>query len=254
MSSIEGLFNASSRQIVESIGEQFDGARSPLKICLGLMNSLVVEIMNAANNLTANDKFIDGYFMFYRVLMEHVRAHPVVAEKVEKLITSFTSSAQNRSKAKVPNLGEFILYPLCTAKFGWKDISKAFIAECDARCVFWYIQGTRNQPGACLDLKDPSVKPRAQRVFDATATSRNLVCYQKQFLTFAKGLSLQEIDANRGFVPESIKKEIKDFYKKITGMKTWAEYFLWLEMPLPASMDTELLEALATSSKSGYHR
>jgi hypothetical protein len=38
------------------------------KICSSIMNTLVVEIMNNKNNISMNDKFIDGYFAIYRLL------------------------------------------------------------------------------------------------------------------------------------------------------------------------------------------
>lgn len=251
---IKKLFFENAQEIYKSMGEKYDGILSPMNICFSIMNSLVVEIMNQKNNLTVNDKFIDGYFMFYRILKEHFASNPSLINNIDKRIKEFISNSNNRTKTKVPNLGEFILYPLCSNNYGWKDISKEFVEECDARCVFWYVQGSFTQPGRCRDLKDARINPRAVRVFDATETSRHLVCYQKQFLTYAKKISIEEIDKNRGFVSDSMKKEIKDFYNQITKIKSWNDHFTYLEMPLPQNRDAELVNALNISLKNGYHK
>ena len=174
-------------------------------------------------------------------------------QKIEREISNFINKPSDRNKTKVPNLGEFILYPLLTSKYTWKDISKSFIEECDARCVFWYVQGTYQQMASCPDLSNPSIIDRADRVFKATETSRNLVCYQAKFSQFAKSLTLSNFDDNRGFVPDDINSQIKKFYQNITSIKSWKDYFQWLDMAVPTDRNAELLLALQNSLSNGYH-
>ncbi len=251
---IKDMFYAQIKDCVTKAGLPFDKKASPLKVCFSIMNTLVVEIMNSNNNLTANDKFIDGYFTIYRLLLSHVEENPTIEPNINKKIQDFISYPEARNKNNVPNLGEFILYPLISSKYFWKDISKPFLEECDARCVFWYILGTPQQKGRFPELINENASDRENKVFIATETSRNLVCYQKQFSQFAKLLSLYDIDSNNGFIPEEMKSKIKDFYKNITSIKSWSEYFHWLEMPNPIDRNAELIDALRTSEENEYHK
>jgi ubiquitin-protein ligase len=251
---IRDLFYEKMAIMSRSAEWKFDKVDTPVKICFSIMNMLVVEIMNAKNNLTANDKFIDGYFTLYNLLLNHVNDYPQISEKMDKEIERFVSDKNSRNKNVVSNLGEFILYPLISKKYSWKDISKSYIEECDSRSVFWYVQGTHVQPGAYPELKNKDATERENKVFKATETSRNLICYQKQFSNYAKTLSMTDLEQNRGFVPNAMKESIKNFYKNITAIQNWDQHFEWLEMPKPKDRNSELLTALQISEDNEYHK
>lgn len=251
---IRELFYEQMKLMAKTAGWNFNKTETPAKICFSIMNMLVVEIMNAKNNLTANDKFIDGYFTLYNLLLHHVNENPEFVKKIDNEIENFINGQNKRNKNIVPNLGEFILYPLVSQTYKWKDICDTYIEECDARCVFWYVQGTPSQRGMYQDLKNENAQDRVNKVFKATETSRNLVCYQKQFSHFAKTLSMDDLEKNRGFVPDKMKNKIKNFYKNITSIINWNEYFQWLDMSLLKDRNKELLDALKISKENGYHK
>ena len=160
--------------------------QTPLSVCLSIMNLLVVEVMNASNNLTANDKFIEGYFAFLKLLSHHVAENPECGKFVDNAIKRFAQQPDQRVKAVTSNLGEFILYPLLSSHYSWKDVNTAFVNECHSRCVFWYVQGSRQAPGRLTELKTKGAPHRAGKVYDATETSRRLVCYQVGFSSTAR--------------------------------------------------------------------
>ena len=225
-----------------------------VQLCCSLMNSLVVEIMNATHQLTANDKFINGYFALLGVLREIRREHcKVVCDFADAAIKAFIDSPAGRSKAVLPNLGEWLLLLLVSSRYKWADVCEVFVAECDARNVFWYVQGTPASPGACRDLLDRSRVRRAQRIFDATPTSRSIVCYQVRFLQLAAGLNTAALKG--ALIDEPLRADIKGMYAAIAAMTTWSDHFNWLGMRVRSDeqRDAELVSALDASAAAGYH-
>ena len=254
---VKEMFNKNVNLIATAINftEPFPG--KVLKIFSSLMNQLVVEIMNNKNNLTANDKFINGYFALYRLMMCCALENDAVVKLADTHLKNFVVNENQRSKQSVPNLGELLVYLTISQKFSWNDIAQFFVNECDARNVFWYAIGNHNNPAKCPELKNPAmVNGRAQKVFTATETSRNLVMFQVKFAQVANGLTMEIMESNHGLAPEPIRLELKDVYNKITGIKTWNEYFAWLGLPQISDeqRSKQLVAALETSRKAGYHK
>jgi len=67
---------------------------------------------------------------------------------------------------------------------------------------------------------------------------------------------MEIMESNHGLAPEPIRLELKDVYNKITGIKTWNEYFAWLGLPQISDeqRSKQLVAALETSRKAGYHK
>ena len=179
-----------------------------LKICCSVMNTLVVEVMNGKNNksnhrynsssssstkaATANDKFIDGYFAFYRLLKQYSSDHKDLIAIVNHKISQFISSASGRVKKVVPNLGELLIYLTITETYAWSDMSAAFLEESDARSVFWYCIGNSSNPPSYPELLNTtsinttSDSDRLKKVFQATSVGRSLTMYQVRFAQIVK--------------------------------------------------------------------
>lgn len=220
------------------------------------MNNNVVEVMNAKNNLSANDKFIDGYFSFYRLLMEAKKDNPNMVKIANNAISQFLTNPENRSKDKVANLGDWLILLLLSDKYKWTDVSEAFVEECDTRNVFWYVQGSYNSRPMHPELLDAAnTKDRCQKVFSATETSRNLVCFQTQFLSMASQYDLKKLDSDNGLTDEQTKQSLKNIYNQITSLKNWNDYFQWNQMKTMSDEERcmQLLKALKLSSDKGYH-
>ncbi len=255
--SIKTLFFEKIRDINKSAGLGCkNDSEIVLKIFSSIMNNLVVEIMNNKNNLTANDKFINGYFTFYRLMKQFAQDDKTIVNNANKYLENFIKNPGSRTKNITPNLGDFLIYLTISDRYEWKDIAKYFIEECDARNVFWYLIGTRYNPAKCPQLKNPEAKDRSKLVYGATEVSRNIVMFQVRFSQVAKSINLETFDLNHGLAPEKLRYELKNIYNEIIKMKSWENYFKWLNMPSPSvpERDKQLLEAMKLSAKNGYHK
>lgn len=234
-----------------------DFDKKALVVLSSLMNSMVVEVMNSKNNLTANDKFIDGYFACYRLLLKLSETYPNIKKVSNAIIKQFIEQPDKRIKTHLPNLGTWLVTLSMANDYSWNDVAKDFIQENDIRNVFWYVNGTWNSPAKCPELADEIiVLNRLTKVFNCTETSRNLVCFQTKFMNFAKSLSINQLDENFGITPNEIKKELKEAYNTITKMKSWNDYFVWngVEYKGDDARTKELCDAVVKSRQYGYHK
>jgi hypothetical protein len=226
-----------------------------VKVCSSLMNTLVVEIMNARNNVTANDKFINGYFSIYRLLKQFVADEILCKEYIDSQLEAFCQSGSNRNKSKVPNLGELLIFLTVSERFTWKDIKEFFLEESDARNVFWYTVGNHHNPPKFPALLNPTVQgTRPAQVFSATPVSRNLIMYQVEFSKLAASLSLEFLDSNCGLAPTEMRDKLKNIYGCIDSVTDWNGYFQWLEIPVPTDSERcdQLINAVRLSNSHGY--
>lgn len=199
------------------------------KVCSSLMNSLVVEIMRNGNNVTANES----------------------NESLEKFIADW----QTLVKCNIPNLGEFLMHLTISSKINWDQISDVFMGECDARNVFWYYVGNFN-PRTSYNYKGNYKGNRVQKVFDATKVSRNLVMFQIKFTNVTKFLDMSEINSSFGLAPENVKAELKNLHSQLVAVKTWNEFYDFVQMRnvTESQRENELVEAVKRSLAQGYQR
>jgi len=220
-----------------------------------LMNSSVVEVMKVKENKSANDKFIDAYFAFYRLLIEFSKTNPNLIKMANYKIEQFLKHTNNRTKKQVPNLGEWLIYLLITDKYKWIDVASCFMQETDTRNVFWYVKGNHNNPPKCPELYDERVRQgRVEKVFDATSVSRHLVCFQIRFIQDAKKIDINTLDEKYGCVPNEVKQSLKEIYKAIIGISNWNEHFKWCGMDSLTndSRCDQLIRALQLSNQLRY--
>jgi ubiquitin-protein ligase len=225
------------------------------EVLSSLMNSSVVEVMKVQENKTANDKFIDAYFAFYRLLIEFSKTCPNLKKMANYKIDQFLGNINNRTKTQVPNLGEWLIYLLITDKYKWIDVASCFIEECDIRNVFWYVKGNRNNPPKYPELNDKSVRfGRTNKVFTATNVSRQLVCFQIRFIQDAQKIDIKSLDEKYGCVPNEVKQSLKEIYKTIIGISNWNEHFEWCGMRAVSEDERcdQLIRALQLSNQLKY--
>jgi hypothetical protein len=249
---MKDIYSATGKPMINNISIE----EMSLYVLSSVMNNNVVEVMNAKNNLSANDKFIDGYFAFYRLLLQVKKEYPNISTIADKKIETFLQSSNNRSKNTVPNLGDWLILLLVSNKYKWTNVSSTFIEECDARNVFWYVQGNYNNPAKCPELSNTTVTTgRCTKVFDATQTSRNLVCFQTKFLSIAEQYNIAHLDSQNGLTDDNTKKLLKDVHTKISEIKNWNGYFTWNNMKEISEGDrcSQLINAVKSSQERGYH-
>lgn len=249
-------FVSSMKKIGEAINCKKSTAEIVFKVCSSIMNTLVVEIMNNKNNLTANDKFVDGYFAIFRLIMQYAQDDKDLVKYADSELTRFKNNPDKRNKTYVQNMGELLIFLLVSSTIKWKDIAAECIAEIDARNVFWYAVGTYNNRAKCPELLNTNAIPdRAVKVFNATEVSRQLVMYQVRFSQVAKSLTTEILDSNNGLAPMELRVELKDTYKEISKISDLNGYFKWLSLPelTNEQHNARLIEAIKSSERSGYH-
>ena len=226
-----------------------------VKVCSSLMNSLVVEIMNTKNNVTANDKFINGYFAIYRLLKQYSSDDIESIEFINNQLANFRTSVSNRNKSIVPNLGELLIYLTISDQYTWNTISQFFLEESDARNVFWYAVGNYNNRASYPELIDPNyMGGRVTKVFSATETSRKLIMYQVEFSKVAKSITFESMDSNYGLAPVELRNRLKNMYSEIDNVVDWNGYFRWLNLPELSANDRtiQLSNAVILSNTQKY--
>lgn len=248
-------FIDSVKEICKGIKYQGTIDKQVCKVCCSVMCSLVVEVMNNKNNLTANDKFINGYFAFYRLLLEYAKSHPSIVTYIDKTLNDFKKTEKLRSKDSVPNLGD-MLVALTISTLKWEDISDVFLLECDARNVFWYCIGNRSTPASHRELINTNYKntDRVNKVFNATRTSQNFVMFQAKFSEVAKKLTSEVMESNNGLAPKELLDELKNTYQQVTLITSWDDYFTFLKLPIPnlQQRNQQLIDAVNVSNRQGY--
>jgi len=150
-------------------------------------------------------------------------------------------------------LGNFLIGLLISKKYNWKALATEFILECDARNVFWYAKGNPKNPAKFPELINENYKPRAQKVFQATQTSRNLVCFQVKFIQMAQSISIEELDKNYGVPSTEIRDILKQAYKSIVAIENWDGYFQWINVVSTKGREEQLVDALKLSKSNKYH-
>jgi len=113
--------------------------------------------------------------------------------------------------------------------------------------------GMSKNPAKFPELINEKTKPRKMKVFQATQTSRNLVCFQVKFLQMAKSISIEDLDKNYGVPNPDIRDFLKQAYKKIVAISNWEGYFEWINVVPAKDREEELVDALLLSKQNKYH-
>uniref|UniRef100_A0A6C0ACK1 UBC core domain-containing protein n=1 Tax=viral metagenome TaxID=1070528 RepID=A0A6C0ACK1_9ZZZZ len=218
-----------------------------------VMNSLVVEIMNLGDNLSASDKFIDSYYGCYRTLLYISKKNRKLIDYCNEMISTFISG--KTTKKDIPNLGTWLIAIILSDQYSWEDVKVQFIKEVDTRNFFWYAVGNARNPAKYPELMDPK-QERYKKTFIASKVSRNLVCFQKKFIELTNKIDLDELDKNCGIVDEETKQTIKKIHKEVNKITEWSEYFIWNNIPSVNKnvRESQLLDAMKNSEKNGYHK
>ena len=225
-----------------------------LKIFTSTMNGLVLQIMDQKASGKINDRFIDGYFSFFRLMRFAAARIPAIAKLCTSSVQNFIAQPAARSKKATPNLGELLVCTLLCEPGTWDLLAAPFMLECDARNYLWYAA----RADSPLKRFHNSTKRdgRASQIFAATAVSRNIVAFQVRFAQVAREISDETFEANFGLAPEELRADLRDIYTKVTGLADWDAYFTWLRIPtVPVEeRTTQLIEAMNESRRAGYHR
>ena len=227
-----------------------------LDVIASLMNQAVVKVCLSKGKGTADDRFIDAYFGLYRLLQQLKIDEPRLVTTVDTRLENFLKDPRNRHKTHVPDLGEWMIYFLISEKYRWSDVAVVFQEELDARNVFWYVKGTARARATCPDLMEPKadVRNRTKRVFDATAVSRHIVCFQVRFMEQVQEMSLEQLDHRYGLPSREVQLQLKEMYREIAAIDNWAAHQKWCHYPVKTDPQrrTQLENSVKLSNAQRY--
>ncbi|KAF9019003.1 hypothetical protein BDZ89DRAFT_1073372 [Hymenopellis radicata] len=221
---------------------------SPITVIYRMMNNIVVKLMqscddvvqktrhNSTGLLYASERAVYSYCHLFHLLICMARSDPSIIRDASTLVDRFIADPECRTKARVPDLGEFIVMVTLVMAHGdsvqWERLAPSFLEEVVTRNVRWVLKECRSDY-------------RLARTFAQSKTSLRLIMFQVAFLQMfvnTYSANMARLDDNYGFaekeIPERMVVAIKDIYRVRIG----AAHFSWL-----------LRDAVAKSGKRKYH-
>ncbi|KAK0201816.1 hypothetical protein DFS33DRAFT_1375331 [Desarmillaria ectypa] len=201
--------------------------------------------------------------VIYRMMKNIVVALMKSCDNVLTTRNDFIAQPGARVKARVPDLGEFIVLVTLALVFGkgdvaWSILNGPFLEEAIVRNARWVL---RDHPELEV-MEEGRSDHRLNTTFNHSKISLRLMMFQVAFLTIfveAYSSDLGRLDDNCGFAEKEILermiKAIKDIYK----VGDWPTFFEKVQYVRGKSFDLEKLsqllrDALRVSAERGYHQ
>ena len=231
-----------------------------LKVIPTLMNTMVVKVMKG--ELHESIVALEGYTMFYHLLLSFVLEYPFLQTFIDKVIGDFLENETNRGKKIVPSLGEWIALLSVSNKYSWRDVATVYLRENFDRHVKWILQAHKN-------LLDDNVRPNARihKSFLASQVSLKLCMFHVAFLRLFRfsqrsgtvmtvKQAKKKLDRLHGRPTNKMKILLQKQTKRIKKIKTWNEFFNGIGVKCPNNNElySWLVEALYNSERRGYHK
>ncbi|KAK0187899.1 hypothetical protein F5146DRAFT_733465 [Armillaria mellea] len=247
-----------------------------LSVIYRMMNNIVVALMKSCDDvlttrhgasstatlLYASEKAVYSYCHLFHLLLCLSRSDPNTYRDASKKITDFIAQPGARVKARIPDLGEFIVLVTLVLVFkkgdvAWCMLNGPFLEEAIVRNARWVL---RDHPELEV-MEEGRSDHRLNATFDRSKTSLRLMMFQITFLTiFVETYSsdLGRLDDNYGFaekeIPERMVKAIKDIYR----VGDWDTFFEKVQYVRGQSFGPEKLsqllrDAVRASAERGYH-
>merc|ERR1719461_2035827 len=209
------------------------------------MNSMVVKTMNG--QLHESIAALEGYVLFYHMLLAFAEAMPEIRKIVDERIAGFILNEWGRSKDNVPNLGEFIA---CLA------ISNNYIWESFDRQVRWFEHGHRfvvkMDPRRRIRLTAPNVLVSNRLclfnvAFFRLFRAKRSASMTKRFLDTLYGRPTPEM-------VEALQRDVKRI-RAISEMYVFPKFFEGVGLGQPSELLIEQLlrASVQNSRRRGYH-
>lgn len=237
-----------------------------LKVLPAVMNTMVVSVMGGSlhQSLVA----LEGYAMFFHLLLACVRSHPPLQRMVDEKIHSFLTDADARSKRGTPILGEWIALLSVSDRFSWADVRQAYLRESTARQAKWLLKAhpfLRTVPTAPTR---EAKKTRVDLACQSSEVGRKLcmfhVCFLRMFRHSARNGALlstadakSRMDAMCGRPSHSMQNALQKQIKAISALTGYDAFYSYVGVDRLLSLDdlyNVLLYGLRRSARLGYHR
>jgi len=221
-----------------------------LRVLPCLINKTIVAMMNG--NMHESESAIFAYCHLLRLLMRFVKMYPQVVDKMNKTIESFKEG--KRSKADVPDIGEFIVM-LSLSKYSYKDndIQTILLNEYFARQVFWILKA---QPKV-LSVQD--IPTRLNTMFKAAEVSNKLLVFN---IVAAKAFIFpgvdEKLDANYGMPPAKVVSNFQTTIKNVKAIANYTTLMKAIEYDGTIKLQDDMVKFLANawliSKNQKYHK
>jgi len=250
-----------------------------VRVLYRMMNNIIVSLMKSCDDvysrghgstsnrtlLYASEKAVYSYCHLFHLLICLNQTTPQILRDALWKVQQFASKPEARVKAKIPDLGEFIvnitlvlaLAPSHNLNITWGNVVKALLQELTARNVRWVLKESPE-----LEIMEQGQSDyRLAMTFLRAKTSLRLMMFQVTFLdafvkVYASDLSI--LDDNYGFAKEEIPKRIVEKTKEIYAVNTWPAFFARVDYTEGIGFGAEkfshlLRSAVQTSAQRGYH-
>jgi len=215
------------------------------------MNTIVVLLCD--KGLEVSERALNGYFMLWRLLLASVETYKLQSEVANRL--AGFRVAENRTKVKVPSLGDFLplLGVLGASSLGWKALAQPVFEETFDRNVLWacrdhpeYANPSRNAKGEGADMD------RLQKTFASTKVSKRLLMFHVHFLSLVEN---QTMDFLFGRPPLHLRQAFRKGVENIIAVETWPRFFsaCRCSCPGPSALTDIVKQAVKNSRNKRYH-
>jgi len=183
------------------------------------MNTMIVKVMKG--QLHESIVALEGYCMFYHLLLVFLIEYPFLQEFVESNIENFLKNEENRNKKSMPSLGEWIALFAASNKYTWRDVATTYLRENFDRHVKWILEKHKN-----LIDENTSKHERIRKSFNASLISLKLcmfhVCFLRLFRYSQRSgviLGVEEVkkilDRQHGRPTNNMKESLQKNVKRI---------------------------------------
>jgi hypothetical protein len=191
-------------------------------------------------------------------------------------VRAFVANPANRRKSKVPDFGRFLPLILLS-DLSWQEMQAAVVEEVLTRNARWIV---RAQPslGLAKEGERRQLSGRMEKSWDASSTGLKLTAFQIRFfvnvLPWARSALPANLLAAYERRPKSLLQVARAMYnslggrptpdmltrfqneaKQIESLTNFSDFFNMINMPR-GDMDIQIMlcNAMASSSRAGYHR
>jgi len=228
-----------------------------LEVFSKAINTLVVLLCDKGERYS--ESAAKGYCMWHRWILRCVQEWPQLLTTVDSRIKDFCRGEDYRSKAKEPNVGEFIPLLLISERYQWSNVVAHILSEWLDRQVLWLC--TEHPELAEIGEKDRLTdSQRVELSWSGKPVGRRLYAFHAVFLSIFKRQDMKttsmQYDRFYGHPgPSSLRRTAQGFSAVMT-MENWPHYFkiLHIACPSKANLAAMMKKSVNNSVRRGYHQ
>ncbi len=225
-----------------------------------MLNTLTVLLCD--KGVHASERVAEVFCQLHRLFIALAHRYPAIQAEADRRIQSFLAADENRTKARLPNLGHFLWLLAVSDKYKWRHVAQHYFMEAMDRNVLWTCRkfpDLANVPSAPDAADLPADMPRLEKTLSGCTVSLRLAMFHAYFLTrFTAGTTddmADRYDRFFGCASHVEKRAFREAAAGILAADTWPKVFarLYLACPTPQKLTALLRNAVRRSLKKRYH-